>query len=160
MRSDGEAHLIPVFTPPQRARDGEATRALVIDDSELARSFIARLLADAGFEVLTQASAIGATRTIVHNRVRLVVVDVSMPGLNGDKLVGVLRSNPRLAGLTIIVVSGQPSQELERIAAETPADAVLSKTGLEEQLLPLLARLMRTRREGTVPTDPSRRGNP
>lgn len=136
---------MPIVPPAAGAGSGAAPRALVIDDSELARSFVSGLLNAAGFDVFTLASAIGATRAIVQNRISVVVVDVSMPGLNGDKLVGVLRANSRLSNLVIIVISAKPAQELEQIAADTEADAVLNKDELDQRLVPLIRNLLRAR---------------
>jgi CheY-like chemotaxis protein len=115
---------------------------LVIDDSELARAQIRKVLESAGFAVLEQPSGIGATRTILSNDVKAVVVDISMPGLSGDKLVRVLRENPRLRGLIIIVVSGKPEGELSALRDSLGAHAVLSKGELDF-LVPALQRHLR-----------------
>jgi two-component system chemotaxis sensor kinase CheA len=116
-------------------------KVLIIDDSELARVQLRRLLRGAGFQVFEQPSAIGATRNISQNGIDVALVDVSMPGLSGDKLVGVLRGNPRLKGLRIVLVSAKDEKELQTLAVETGADAVLSKAQVETDLVDLLARL-------------------
>ena len=82
-------------------------RVLVIDDFEVARIQLRRLLEAAGFYVVEQPSAIGATRTILVEKIEAVVVDVTMPGLSGDRLVELLRRNPRLQGLVIVIVSAR-----------------------------------------------------
>ena len=102
------------------------------------------LLGDAGFVVYEQPSAIGATRAIREHSICAVVVDVSMPGLSGDKLVGVLRKNQRLEGLVIIVVTGKTSHEVATLSELDAADAVLFKEGLEGTLVRTLTRLLRT----------------
>jgi len=130
------------------------THVLVIDDSDIARSHIAWLLNDADFVVFEQPSAIGATRAIRENSIRAVVVDVSMPGLSGDKLVGVLRKNQRLEGLVIIVVTGKTSDEVSNLAELKAADEVLFKDGLDQTLVRTLTRLLRT--SNYRPSDESR----
>ena len=119
---------------------------LVIDDSDIARSHISGILTEANYAVFEQPSAIGATRAIREFSIRAVVVDVSMPGLSGDKLVGVLRKNQRLNGLVIIVVSAKTSVELAGLSELGAADAVLSKEGLEISLVRTLDRFLRTSR--------------
>jgi DNA-binding response OmpR family regulator len=116
---------------------------LVIDDSEIARSHIAGILSDANYVVFEQPSAIGATRAIREHSVAAVVVDVSMPGLSGDKLVGVLRKNARLDGLVVIVVTGKTQEELSGMSDLETADAVLFKDQLEVSLVKTLSRLLR-----------------
>jgi len=102
------------------------------------------LLENAGFVVFEQPSAIGATRAIREHSICAVVVDVNMPGLSGDKLVGVLRKNPRLNGLVIVVVTGKTSNEVAALSELGAADAVLFKEGLEETLVRTLNRLLRS----------------
>ncbi len=114
---------------------------LIIDDSAAARASIARQLQTVGYKVFELSSAIGATRSILRNDVSAVIVDLSMPGLSGDKLVGVLRDNRRLDGLLIIVISGTEVAELDRIQKEGKVDAVMSKHHAAEGLVQLLEAL-------------------
>src|SRR5262245_15144695 len=88
-------------------------RVLVIDDSVSARTAAKDVLVHAGFEVYALPSAIGATRLILRNRIEAVVVDLSMPGLSGDRLVALIRQNPRLRELIVVIVSGESAEELE-----------------------------------------------
>jgi CheY-like chemotaxis protein len=114
----------------------------VIDDSEVSRLAIAEALGAAGCQVFQLASAIGATRLILRQNIAAAIVDINMPGLTGDKLVAVLRNNPRLRGLTIVVVSGRGDVELEAICASSGANGALPKSRVATGLWPLLARLL------------------
>jgi CheY-like chemotaxis protein len=125
----------------------ERKKVLVIDDSTVARLAMVELLNEAGFQVFELASAIGATRTIMRNKVVAVIADVSMPGLSGDKLVGVLRKNPRLKDLVVILVSGRDDQELRQIMGEQQVDAMLTKRSLKDRLVTSLEIALRRRNE-------------
>ena len=114
---------------------------LVIDDSDIARSEMERLLSDAGYNVLTLASPIGATRTILNHKVDVVVIDVLMPGMRGDRLAALFRSNPRFKTLGVVLVSGENQTELSRLLAETRASAVVPKSDLR-QLVSSVRRLL------------------
>jgi CheY-like chemotaxis protein len=116
-------------------------RVLVIDDSDLARAHLLRIVADAGMEGFEQASGIGATRTILRNEIEVVVVDISMPGLSGDRLISLLRENKRFGRLAIVVVSAKPAEELEALERELQVEAVLSKERAENELAALLRSL-------------------
>jgi CheY-like chemotaxis protein len=121
-------------------RSGAAV--LVIDDHDVAREVMTRLLTDAGHRVCAQSTPIGATRTIVRENISVVVVDVEMPALRGDRLVALFRSNPRFRNLGLILVSGAPEKELVEIGREVGADAVVPKIHLEESLVSTVARLV------------------
>lgn len=120
------------------------TSVLIIDDSPAARTAITATLRLAGYAVFELSSAIGATRMILRNNIAAVIVDLGMPGLSGDKLVGLLRSNPRLTQLVVIVVSGQSGEDLQRIERECPVDAVLPKRDVNSRLVHLLQSLLRS----------------
>ncbi|HSC86229.1 MAG TPA: response regulator [Polyangiaceae bacterium] len=116
-------------------------RVLVIDDSDLARAHLCAIASSAGMEVFEQTSAIGATRTILRNEIEVVIVDISMPGLSGDRLIQLLRDNKRFARLAIVVVSAKPAGELAEFEKALAVDAVLSKERAEAELSPLLREL-------------------
>lgn len=122
-----------------------APRVLVIDDSEVSRVALAEALERAGCQVFQLPSAIGATRLILRHNLRAVIVDVNMPGLSGDRLIAVLRSNPRLRDLAIIIVSGRSDVELDTLCRETNADGALEKGRITTDLWPMLARVLGTR---------------
>ncbi|XXY48906.1 response regulator [Sorangium sp. So ce269] len=111
---------------------------LVIDDSEIAREEVSRILRDAGWQVVALPSPIGATQAIVRHQARVVIVDVFMPTLRGDRLLTLFRKNPRLGHLCVILMSGHSERELERLRTEAQADAVISKRNL--QGLPAIVR--------------------
>lgn len=111
---------------------------LVIDDSEIAREEVSRVLRSAGFQVLALPSPIGATQAIVRHQVRIVVLDVFMPTIRGDRLLTLFRKNQRLGQLSVILMSGHSERELEQLQLEVQADAVLSKRHLDR--LPALVK--------------------
>ena len=80
-------------------QSGASATVLVVDDSDLARSEMMRLLVEDGLVVVGLASPIGATRAILANAVSVVVIDVLMPGMRGDRLAALFRGNPRLREL-------------------------------------------------------------
>jgi DNA-binding response OmpR family regulator len=150
-RREGQSGQIERGGAAARVPAKPPTKVLIIDDSDTARAAIADVLTASGYHVFQLASAIGASRTIMRNQIRAVIVDVGMPGLPGDKLVRVLRNNIRTMQLVIIVISGATSTDLEGIRAEGAADAVLTKANVCMELGPLLARLLASTASGAAP---------
>ncbi|MET0410516.1 MAG: response regulator [Polyangiaceae bacterium] len=108
-----------------------AIHVLVIDDSDIAREQMADRLKQAGFTVSMLASPIGATRVIAEQAIDVVVVDVQMPSIRGDRLAALFKGNRRFAALGVILVTGANETELSQLGALAKADAVLSKARLE-----------------------------
>ena len=116
-------------------------RALVIDDDDIARELLVSILREGGYEAFELSSPIGATRTISREQIDIVVLDVMMPGLSGDKLAKMLRANPRLARLGIILVSSCGLDQLHDLAESVRADAVVAKSEVHEKLLKVVAQV-------------------
>jgi CheY-like chemotaxis protein len=116
-------------------------RVLVIEDDEIARELVVSLLRDGGYETFELSSPIGATQIISRERIEMVVLDIMMPGLSGDKLAKMLRANPRFGRIGIVLVSSCTLAELEEVAKSVRADAVVLKPEIRTRLLPTLMRV-------------------
>src|SRR5262245_54945747 len=102
-------------------------KVLVVDDDPTARELLSSELAQAGYETLSLPSSIGVTRFIQEQNIEVVIIDVHMPSLRGDRLAKLLRGNPKFAKLVVILVSGESEVELEPLSSTVGADAVISK---------------------------------
>jgi CheY-like chemotaxis protein len=118
-----------------------ATRILLIDDDDITRELLASLLKTARHEVWELPSPIGATRTILRERIEVVILDIHMPQMDGDKSAKMLRENPRLQALGIVLVSSCDVAQLETLAKRVGADAVVSKSDARAKLVPVVERL-------------------
>jgi CheY-like chemotaxis protein len=116
---------------------------LVIDDDDIARTAMVELLEAAGYAVSELASPIGATQKLVQERIDVVVLDVMMPSLRGDKLAIMLRKNPRLQQLGVILVTGALPDELQEVAGQVAANAVIEKARIDEALVDAVNRAAR-----------------
>lgn len=136
---------------PSRAPTSGPSRVLLIDDDDVAREFLASLLKDAGLEVIELPSPIGATRTILSEHIEVLVMDVFMPQMDGDKSAKMLRENPRLESLAIVLISSCDPRQLEEIATRVKADAIVPKEHAREDLVAAVNRLLRRPRPRSKP---------
>ena len=118
-----------------------AAHVLVIDDSEIARVDMTQRLVGAGYKVYSLDSPIGATRVIVEQSIDVVVIDVQMDSLRGDRLAALFRSNPRFSSLGVILVTGSDDAQLAQLSVDAQADAVLAKRELD-RLVPTVKVLL------------------
>jgi len=119
-----------------------APAVLVIDDSAVARRAMVELLTQSGIKVVSLESPIGATREVMRSNVDVVVIDLMMPGLRGDRLAALFRENSRFAKLGLILVSGGSEEELSQLSLEKCIDAIVAKSRIHE----LPAAIQRVRR--------------
>jgi DNA-binding response OmpR family regulator len=107
---------------------------LIIDDSEMALRFMTRVLSAHDHHIFTLPSPIGATRTVLRHDIDVVVIDVNLPSVRGDRLASLFRANDRMDKVGVVLVSGMERAELGRLAREAGADSVVAKDDVESRL--------------------------
>jgi CheY-like chemotaxis protein len=120
-------------------------RVLVVDDDEITRELLTSTLRQAGHQVFELSSAIGVSRTVFQRDIEAVILDVVLPGLNGDKLTQVLRQNSRGKDLAIVLISAKPAHELRALAMAADADAIVPKSDIRQRLGTALAQAAQRR---------------
>ncbi len=89
-------------------------KILVIDDDETLLATTRELLRREGYDVFTHKIAFGATSVIDIIKPDLVLLDINMPGLAGDRLAYLLRSNEMTKDAPIIFFSSNDEDTLRR----------------------------------------------
>lgn len=80
---------------------------LIAEDDEDIAAILTRLLKRAGHTVLHEPDGLAAFESAVANRPDVVLTDLGMPRMDGLELSRALRSHPDLAGVPIVMLSGQ-----------------------------------------------------
>ncbi len=131
-----EAHRTPrgqTFAPP-----GFRPILIVDDDVAVARG-LARGLRGRGFDVVISNSPFGVLNLVADLRPSLVVMDVTLPGLDGGEVTQLIRADRDLHGTPIVLFSALEEQELARVANRCRADAYLRKGQLAAPAVEALA---------------------
>ena len=100
--------LPPALSPPSRPKPIRTRKpvTLVVDDDETFRMLIKLHLEKEGCEVRTAADGQEALEKMMASPADLILMDVMMPVMDGFDALRVLRSQPSLAKLPIILMSG------------------------------------------------------
>ncbi len=109
----------------------------VVDDDESVRNALARLLRSAGLASRVHASAEDFLAAVDGAAHACVVLDVTMPRMNGLDLVGRLRA--RGIALPAIAVSARDDDETRRLARELGVSMFLRKPVDDQALLDAIA---------------------
>ena len=106
----------------------------VDDDAVLTRVYRDRLSAH-GFRVQTAASGVAAITALRGAKPDLVVLDLLMPDLSGVDVLKFIRSESRLAGTPVVVLTNAYLNDLGRQAAAIGIQKVLLKAQCSPQVL-------------------------
>ncbi|MFH2093368.1 MAG: response regulator, partial [Pseudomonadota bacterium] len=115
--------------------------ALVVDDSRMAREIVAKILRQEGINVLEAQNGIQAYEIICNHMsgIDIVITDLNMPKMNGDKLVGKIRKELDLKDLPIIFLTGETDNTRLLDLFECGGSDYLIKPFVKEELM---ARIM------------------
>lgn len=115
-------------------------RVLLVDDEPMNLFFGSELLHAIGIDVIAVDSGAAALERLARQTVELVLMDVSMPGMDGYQTTRQIRAHPRFADLPVIALTAHAiAGERERCLA-AGMDDYLSKPFAPEQLKALLRR--------------------
>ena len=104
-------------------------KVLIVDDSELELEVVRIMLEAAGFDVDTRDSVFDLRTAIEENRPDVILLDVHMPALSGDRATQILKSHRYSRDIPVILFSSTEKDELEALVAQTGASDFYRKTG-------------------------------
>ena len=116
-------------------------RALVVDDSRIARHVLGGMLERRGFEVETADSAEAGLRQLTGELPDVVFMDHLLPGMQGLEAVRKLRARIDGTDLRIVMYTSQDGDLFADVARTAGADDVFVKTADGEALDTILRRL-------------------
>ncbi|MBD1919607.1 response regulator [Microcoleus sp. FACHB-831] len=79
---------------------------LAVDDSPIMQEMVKRALGNE-YKIIVADNAVDALSVIYHQTISIVLLDVSMPGVDGLELCRTIRSLPQFSGLPIIMLTAR-----------------------------------------------------
>ncbi|HEX4946921.1 MAG TPA: ATP-binding protein [Blastocatellia bacterium] len=95
----------------------EKLNILLVDDLPAKLLSYEAILSDLGENLIKANSASEALEQLLKNEIAVVLMDVSMPELDGFELAEIIRQHPRYQKTAIIFVSGVHLTDLDRVKA-------------------------------------------
>jgi two-component system cell cycle response regulator len=129
-------------TKPRTDAQAPSRRVLVVDDSDLSRSLIRRLLEHRGFRVLTAVDGAEGAVIALREHPDAVVTDLEMPVMGGYQLARLLKSDPATNDIPLLILTSHDEASSRFWGLETGADAYLVKEDLRTGLLPAVEELL------------------
>jgi PleD family two-component response regulator len=108
-------------------------KVLIVHDDELARALLVEILEKLGHDVHELSSPIGATSVMLKEKVDVVVLEMMMSSLNGDKLAKLMKGSPQLRRVGVVLVSATEDQSMRDLAKAAGA-AFVGKSQLRTRL--------------------------
>ncbi len=114
---------------------------LSVDDSLISQQMIKRAL-DSNYRVLLADNAVDALSVIYQEAIEALLLDISMPGIDGFELCRTVRSLPQFKHLPIIMVTSRDTEQDREEARRAGATAYMTKPCDPERLKTVIAKLL------------------
>lgn len=113
-----------------------------IDDSKTVQRNVRMILEATGYQVLELMDPSRALTTLVRNKPELILMDISMPGIDGYELCRMLRSTTFLKDVPIVMLTGRDGVVDRLRARMAGADDYLTKPCGANQLVSIVQKLL------------------
>ncbi|KVO73264.1 hybrid sensor histidine kinase/response regulator [Burkholderia ubonensis] len=119
----------------QHALADRRRRVLVVDDSLTVRELERKLLEKRGYDVTIAVDGMDGWNAVRGEAFDLVVTDVDMPRMDGIELVTLIKNDPRLKRVPVMIVSYKDRDEDRRRGLDAGADYYLAKGSFHDEAL-------------------------
>ena len=126
--------------------DLEKRRILVVDDDEEVLRWFKRAAEAAGYEVVQAVSGAVGLDLAGRDRFDLILLDISLPAMDGRDVLRRLKMNPRTGDVPVLVHSGSTNLYDRRIVLELGAEDFAEKPVDPSSLIQQIGSLIRKAR--------------
>ena len=99
------------------AMDLERTLVLIVEDDEDTRDVYEEVLVESGFEVVTATSGVDGLRLARELNPGVILMDISLPDMDGWAIASELKGDPRTSNVPFIVITAY-AFPAERVRAD------------------------------------------
>jgi PAS domain S-box-containing protein len=133
---------------------------LAADDSPLALTLLTRILQGAGYRVVTATNGIEAAQLAYQESPDLIVLDIEMPRMNGYQVCRLLKRDPEVAHIPVVMLTSVEVRGTEFWSLRTGADGFVVKGTKSSELLETIETLLDkpSKRTGVQPAKHSAPG--
>ncbi|GAB5494411.1 MAG: hypothetical protein Phog2KO_46260 [Phototrophicaceae bacterium] len=100
---------------------------VVIEDNVQNARMVDKLLKRAGHTVLLAEDGELGLTTVFENKPDLVLIDLGLPDIDGQTVIGLIKQQPTLTNIVIIAFTAWPPEEAHDMATRYGCDGVITK---------------------------------
>ncbi|MFB3850580.1 MAG: response regulator [Acidobacteriota bacterium] len=121
----------------------ENLRFLIVEDSPTMRQLISfSLKRFKGCKIVEAVDGVDALKKLQGEEVDLILTDINMPVMDGLKLVTLVKQNPRLRDIPIIIITTEGAQEDREKGLSLGAEAYISKPIQSSGLIKVITEIL------------------
>lgn len=141
-----EAKVVSLIDFRDLQKPVESRTILVVDDDDIMRSALKRLLEAANYKVILASDGMEVSKVLEATRLDLILLDVNLPWVDGLELCRLIKGHHSLKEVPLIFVSGNKSQEDIHEGFEAGCDEYLTKPFEVDTLLTAIEKYLQVGR--------------
>ena len=103
------------------------SRIVVIEDNALNARMVDKLLSRAGHDVVLAEDGEIGFNAVLNNQPDLILIDLGLPDIDGQTIIGMLRMEEMLTSVPIIAFTAWPQEEAFEMAQAYGCDGIITK---------------------------------
>jgi len=116
---------------------------LVVDDSPTMRQLISFTLKRfKGCKIVEAVDGVDALKKLQETTVDIILADINMPVMDGLKLVSLVRQNPKIKDLPVVIITTEGAEEDRQRGLALGANAYVAKPIQSSQLLKVISEVL------------------
>ena len=119
----------------RRIESGARPAVLIADDNQISLRILSSILSRAEFESVAVSSGQAAIEALAHRDFDLALLDLAMPGMDGDVTTAHIRQLPNCTGIPVVGITAGVTEELRENCRRNGMDAILGKPVDAEELV-------------------------
>ena len=123
----------------------QATRILIVDDQADNRDMLSAMLEQEGYGTTQASGGMEAMDLIAREAPQLILLDVSMPDMDGYAVASLLKADPKTAAIPIIMVTAHTGRGARVVGLHAGVEEYLTKPVDAPELLLKVRNLLRLR---------------
>lgn len=115
---------------------------LLVEDNPDNRQLATWILEDANYDILEADSGESGLELLEKHECSLVLMDISLPGMDGKEAIGVIRQNPDYGSIPIIALTAHAIESEKEKIMKSGANDIVTKPIDEDALLAKMTELL------------------
>lgn len=117
-------------------------RILYVEDNPNNRQLIRRIMKAEGHELLEATDGESGWNVAARERPDFILIDLSLPGIDGLELTRIIRADPDLGHIPIVALTAHGDADVERMARQAGCDDFLHKPANTHKIRQVLGRFL------------------
>lgn len=115
-------------------------KVLVIEDNSDNSRLAEKILGKSGFDCRIESTAAGGLKSVLSYAPDIVLLDISLPGMDGLTAARLMKSNDAISHIPVIALTAHAMSEDRTRALEAGCDDFLSKPYRSAELIEMVRR--------------------